>query len=112
MNNRLLVVIAIALLSFGASGCIIEDSGPSAPDRAITCGHFDDFLYDCTANCSPTWDCELQYDSLPIDDQIALDDCSDCLAANLAAGVCADCTAPGIGSCQFFMEDFLGVDCW
>jgi len=112
MKNRFLVAIVIGLLSFGAAGCLVVEADPTAPDRAITCGHFDDFLYDCTANCSPTWDCELQYDSLPVGDQIALDDCSDCLAANLAAGVCADCTAPGIGSCQFFMEDFLGVDCW
>jgi hypothetical protein len=111
--NRFLVVIAIGLLSFGVAGClVVEDDPAGPPDRAITCGHFDDFLLHCTSNCSPTWDCELNYDALPLVDQLALDDCSDCLAANLAAGYCDDCTSPDVGSCQFFMEDFLGVDCW
>lgn len=106
MNRVIVLCISLAL-----TGCIIEDSdGPS--DRDITCNHFADFINACTANCSVTWDCEANYDSLYLEDQYALDDCSDCLVANLSSGVCADCIDDYVGSCQVFMEDLLGVDCW
>ena len=59
-----------------------------------------------------TWSCESYYDSLSINDQISLDDCSDCLDAKLAAGVCDDCHDEYVDSCQAFMESLLGVDCW
>lgn len=111
MKRTIALLSTLALLLGALGGCIIEDD-PTAPDRAITCGHFADFMADCTANCSATWDCELYYDGLSIEDQITLDDCSDCLASNLAAGVCADCHDNYVGSCQVFMEDLLGVDCW
>lgn len=106
MNRLLLLILMVCLLS----GCIFESSS----DREITCGNFDTFLYECTANCSPTWDCELNYDDLDIHTQITLDDCSDCLVDNLADGVCGDCSVPGEGvsSCWAFMEDLLNVDCW
>ncbi len=102
------MLIASALL---LHGCVLETTGS---DREITCGNFDDFLYQCTSGCAPTWDCELAYDDLHLSDQIALDECSDCLADNLADGICADCSVPaeGVSSCQIFMEDLLGVDCW
>jgi hypothetical protein len=99
--GRLILLVA-AVLTFG--GCIFE----SSDDGKLTCANFDKFLYDCTANCSPTWDCESNYYSLPVADQVDLDACSDCMAV----GQCADCSAPGIPSCWAFMEDFLGVDCW
>jgi len=102
--------LILVALAFAFAGCHIEVTDGS--DREITCQNFDDFLYECTSTCSPTWDCELAYDDMLVSDQIALDDCSDCLVDNLNAGVCADCTAPGIGSCHTFMEDLLGVSCW
>jgi len=81
-------------------------------DRTVACNHFADFINACTANCIVTWDCEAYFGHLPVDDQITFDDCSDCLASNLAAGVCADCHDSHVGSCQSFMEALLGVDCW
>jgi hypothetical protein len=105
---RALPVIALLVL---APGCLVVED-PGAPDREITCGHFADFLQSCTDNCSPTWDCEASYDSLDVETQIALDECSDCLVDNLAGGFCADCSNPEVGSCQHFMEELLGVDCW
>jgi hypothetical protein len=101
------LLVALALL---LQGCVLDTTS----DRDITCGNFDDFLYECTANCTPTWDCELNYDDLDIHTQIALDDCSDCLVDNLMDGVCGDCAVPaeGISSCRWFMEDLLGVSCW
>jgi hypothetical protein len=110
--KRVIVLLSLTLLLGALGGCIIEDSDPTAPDRAITCGNFADFTASCTANCTVTWDCEAYYDTLSVDDQITLDDCSDCLYANLAAGVCADCHDSYVGSCQDFMEYLLGVDCW
>ena len=108
---RKIALSSILVLTLGALGsCVIVDD--TAPDRAITCGHFADFMQGCTANCSPTWDCEQQYDTLDINTQIALDNCSDCLADNLAGGICADCVDDREGSCQLFMEDLLGLDCW
>jgi len=101
---RPLVTLVMALaLVFSLGGCVIED------DAAITCGNFNDWLHDCEGSCSVTWDCESYYDTLSLDDQYALDDCSDCLASN---PTCGDCSAAGVGSCINFMEDLLGVDCW
>lgn len=100
-------MLALALGPLGS--CIIEDS---PPDRTITCGHFAEFQHACTANCTVTWSCEANYSSLPVHDQIALDDCADCLAANLASGVCRDCSDQYEGSCQQFMEELLHVNCW
>jgi hypothetical protein len=110
---RAVLLSTILALALGASGCIIEDSSDPGPsDQEITCNHFADFTYNCTANCNVTWDCEASYSSLDLDSQLALDDCSDCLVANLNAGVCADCIDTYVGSCQDFMEYLLGVDCW
>lgn len=106
-RNMLLMVVALFSVVL-LSACILEDS----TDSEITCENFDRFLAECATNCTPTWDCELSYDSLPYDDQIALDDCSDCMEANAAGGVCGDCSAPGIPSCVDFMESLLGIDCW
>jgi len=92
------------------SSCIIEDRQP--PDRTITCGHFAEFQHACTSTCTVSWSCESHYSSLDFETQIALDDCSDCLAANAAGGVCADCSDQYEGSCRAFIEDLLGVDCW
>jgi len=101
----------LVALAFVLQGCVLE---VTESDRERTCATFDDFLYECTSTCSPTWDCELAYDDLYLSDQIALDECSDCLVANLNAGICADCAVPseGVSSCQDFMEDLLGVSCW
>jgi len=85
---------------------------PPPPGRSITCQHFADFNQNCTPNCDATWSCDASYDSLPADDQYDLDYCSDCLVDNLANGICADCQDPYVGSCQAFLEDLLGVDCW
>lgn len=106
MNARAALALALGAL---VGGCVIVQD-----DTAITCGNFDTFLYYCTANCSPNWDCEAQLDSLDPYTQSDLDTCSDCLVANLDAGYCADCSIPAVGiySCQGFMEDFLGVTCW
>lgn len=118
---RTMVLSSTLALAIGALGCNVDfgpstgpSTGPShtAPDRAITCGHFASFQQDCTASCSSSWDCEGSYTSLSVDTQITLDDCSDCLAANTAAGSCADCSDVYVGSCRLFMEDLLGVDCW
>lgn len=111
MKSRLMQLLVLVCLVGLLPGCIIESS---SPDRDITCANFDDFLRSCTSNCSPTWDCELNYDSLDIGTQITLDGCSDCLYDSLAGGTCADCSVPseGVSSCWAFMEDFLGVDCW
>jgi len=109
---RTIALSSVLVLALGTlTSCIIEDD-PTGPDRTITCNHFADFIHDCTATCTVSWNCEASYDALPVADQIDLDDCSDCLEANLAAGVCADCTDSYGDSCQLFMEDFLGVDCW
>jgi hypothetical protein len=107
------------VLAVGALASCVIDPGPppygtthTAPDRSITCGHFANFQVDCTANCSSNWDCEANYNSLDVNTQITLDDCSDCLAANVAGGSCGDCSDPYVGSCRQFMEDLLGVNCW
>ena len=119
---RRVLLLGLVLLLAGGCEVIVEDTvpgpgpgpGPVAPDREITCANFEDFNQNCAPDCNITWDCELAYDSLSVADQIALDACSDCLVDNLDAGFCADCAVPeeGIDSCQFFMEDLLGVDCW
>ena len=103
-HARLAALVALAL-----SGCVVVED-----DTAITCSHFDTFLYYCTSDCAPTWDCEAQLDSYDVYTQSDLDACSDCLVSNLDAGYCADCAFPSVGiySCQGFMEDFLGVTCW
>ena len=98
--GRLMLAVALAL---SLSGCILED------DADVTCNNFNAFLHDCTANCTVTWDCESYYHSLPIDDQIDLDACSDCMASS---PTCADCSVPGVSSCWAFMEALLNVDCW
>ena len=109
---RAITLSSLLALALGVlASCVIEDRR-GAPDRAITCGHFADFQQYCTSNCSITWSCEASYDSLDVDTQITLDDCSDCLAANLAGGICADCSDAYVGSCRQFMEDLLGVSCW
>ena len=124
------------LLGLSLGGCIIEEHpGPvcgnaaceagettgncpsdcktvTPPGRTITCNAFAEFNQSCTPNCDATWSCEGNYDSLPVEDQITLDDCSDCLVANLDNGVCADCHDAYVGSCQVFLEDLLGVNCW
>jgi len=98
--GRLMLALALAL---ALSGCIWED------DADVTCNNFNAFLHDCTANCSPNWNCESNYHTLPVADQIDLDECSDCMAAS---PTCADCSVPGVPSCWDFMEALLGVDCW
>lgn len=105
--KRIFALFSVLALAFSLSFV----SGCTDDDAEITCANFDDFLYYCTDNCSPTWDCEANYDTLLVEDQMDLDDCSDCLVDNLDSGVCADCTIDGY-SCYDFMEDFLGVDCW
>jgi hypothetical protein len=106
-RSKLLMVVALFSVVL-LSGCILDSS-----DSEITCDNFDHFLANCAdSNCVPTWDCELNYDSLPYGDQIALDDCSDCMAANASGGFCGDCSASGVPSCIQFMEDLLHVDCW
>ncbi len=105
-TKTLLTLLALSLVVL-LSACIWDST-----DSEITCDNFDRFLADCAGNCTPTWDCELSYGDLPYDDQIALDDCSDCMAANAAGGTCGDCSAPGVPSCVDFMESLLGVDCW
>ena len=121
LARRLAVLCLCATALGGGCDVTVEEGpgpgpgpGPVAPDRATTCGNFDEFTLDCTPECGVTWDCDLAYDDLDVLDQIALDTCSDCLVANLDAGICADCEVPeeGIDSCQFFMENLLGVDCW
>ncbi len=132
MKRGLLLAMMFGIFGLGV-GCIFveEDPGPDPgpapgpvdpgpelppPSVSVSCGHFDPFLYDCTDNCGPTWDCELQYDSLSYGDQYTLDSCALCLADNLAAGICADCAVVedgyDVGSCQDFMESLLGMDCW
>jgi len=105
MKMALLMVVAVAALGFSA--CTSDD------DASITCNNLDNFLADCTGTCSVTWDCESQYDTLSVDDQIVLDNCSDCLAANTT---CADCSYDDgqyqIDSCLAFMDDVLGTNCW
>jgi len=114
MTRAMVILFALALAVGALGACVVDHTGPSstAPDRTITCDHFAGFQYDCTANCSSTWDCEANYDALDVDTQITLDDCSDCLAANLAGGSCGDCSDAYVGSCRQFMEDLLGLDCW
>jgi hypothetical protein len=107
MPRRHQIVFVGAFLAAILGGCIL-----AADDASTTCANFDEFLAECTAGCSPTWDCESQYDLLDPVDQIALDDCSNCLAANAFEGVCSDCSVAGVGSCQLFMENLLGIDCW
>ena len=118
MTHAMLLSSTLAL-AVGALGSCTIDTGPSptpvsstTPDRAITCGHFANFQHNCTVTCSSTWDCQANYDSLDVSNQLTLDDCSDCLAANLAGGSCADCSDRYVGSCRRFMEDLLGVNCW
>jgi hypothetical protein len=125
---RLGLFVAFSLVALG--GCLVveEDPGPGPdpvdpgpdpgdpppPDPTVTCNQFDDFNQLCTGNCAPTWDCDAAYASLDYDTQVDLDVCSDCLVDNVANGVCADCSDPtvGIESCQAFMEQLLGLDCW
>jgi hypothetical protein len=116
--TRTMLMSSALVLAIGALGaCIVETRDPepvpySAPNRSITCGHFASFQQGCTSGCSSTWDCEASYDSLDVSTQISLDDCSDCLAANMAGGSCSDCSDYFEGSCRQFMEDLLGVSCW
>jgi hypothetical protein len=105
--SRQLVCLALLTLFMVASSC-----EPVEDNRTITCNSFARFNQDCTSNCDVTWSCESHYDALSVDDQITLDDCSDCLEANLANGVCSDCHDSYVGSCRDFLEDLLHVDCW
>ena len=108
-----LILGAIVLLGgWTLSGCVIDDG--NSTDSQITCDNLDMFLADCGAGCGASWGCEDNYDSLDLDTQLDLDDCSDCLADSAADGTCADCAVPsrGIDSCLDFMDTFLGVDCW
>jgi|GEM_PF-3191581 len=109
MSRTLFAALTLLALS-GAPACVVAGSG----DGAITCSYYDDFLYYCTDTCTPTWDCESSYAYLSYRDQDRLDVCSDCLVANLDAGICADCSLPsyGVYSCYAFMEQLLGVSCW
>ncbi|MCB9556232.1 MAG: hypothetical protein H6707_09035 [Deltaproteobacteria bacterium] len=99
---------ALIVASLGAGACFLGDDG------AVTCDNYAAFQRSCTGSCTPTWSCEDNYYNLSINDQLALDHCSDCLVDNLNGGYCDDCAYPsqGITSCQAFMEDLLGVDCW
>jgi hypothetical protein len=101
-----LTAAGLTLLMLGISGC------PSNDDAFITCDNFDYYLDYCVPECSVTWDCEVYYDTLPVEDQIILDDCSDCLAINVDVGSCADCEYGNGYSCLAFFQDTLGLDCW
>lgn len=92
-----------------ASGC------PHSDDAIITCDNFDYFLATCYPECVITWDCEYNYDSLPVENQLILDDCSDCLAIEADTLSCGDCTYYRDGyehSCFAFMTDTLGLACF
>lgn len=124
MSRRFRVASLAAFLLLALGGCLIVEEDPTDPGpgpgdppppaASVTCDQFDIFTQDCAGGCAPTWDCDLQYDSLPYADKVDLDMCSDCLVDNLANGICADCSDPGLGidSCQAFMEQLLGIDCW
>jgi hypothetical protein len=111
LMKRIFAVIAVLGLGLGATaatGCVSEDS-------AITCDNLDGFMLECYGNCTGSWDCELYYEGLAVEDQLLLDDCSDCLMANLNDGLCDDCQIDdGYGSlyyCTDLLTNLLGVDC-
>ena len=119
MTRKAIVVPFLALSLLGAGPCVVVEDrslppGKTPPPVSTTCDHFDIFNQECTDNCAPTWDCDAAYNSLSEVDKYDLDFCSDCLVDNIANGICADCsdTSVGIDSCQAFMEDLLGIDCW
>ena len=113
MTTSTAFFIALGLM-LATPACDVSSGGGGGTDATITCSHFDSFLYDCTASCSPTWNCESNYASMSRTDQLTLDTCSDCLVGNLDAGLCGDCSVPnyGVSSCHAFMSSLLGVSCW
>jgi hypothetical protein len=106
--KRIATLVLALGIGLGASACVSEDS-------VITCDNLADFLYFCDTGCTASWDCEYYYDGLYLEDQYLMDDCSDCLADNLDAGVCEDCEVlDDVGdpwNCSDLLSDYLGVDC-
>lgn len=106
--KRMFAIMTAAFLAVG----VLAVSGCSSNDAVVTCDNFDYYLETCIPECTVTWDCEGYYDTLPVEDQIILDDCSDCLAANADELLCQDCTYDGGYSCFDFFQVTLDMDCW
>lgn len=99
--KKLLLIPAI-LASFFAASCTSEDA-------IITCDNYDYFLESC-GNCSMTAACTTNYDSLPLDTQLMLDDCSDYMADAADNGYCSDWTGD-MAACIALAETYLDMVC-
>lgn len=103
---RMLETMLIAsVLGFAVAGCTSDEEERNAE---ITCDAFDSYFAACSPNCGRSFDCEDEYTDLGFDEQLTLDDCADCLAAN--ADLCIDCTISG-ASCFALLTTELGADC-